>query len=359
MKEWSLEKEQYYLGKIKDVFIGYASDPSIREGAASGGIVSALLIYLLDNNVIDGTLVSRTVIKEGTLESETFIAKTREQILSCRSSIYFEFNPINPKTIGKMIKFNGRIAVVGLPCDLRILKEFCAKDEALSKKIVLTIGLFCGHNSKKELIFRVLAKKDISIEDMKSLVFRKGRWRGQTHIMLKDGTTLTFPFQHFSTYQNIYILSADKCISCSDHTSEEADIATGDIWISAMKEEPIKHSIFLSRNEKGSKILSEAIKNNILVAKSADAKTVFLSNKRSLIYHKAISARARISSLFGKKIKVTGNEPKARWNELVAVFMVIALAKLCVSERGKNFVFTLPQLIIWGYLVIFKLLTNF
>lgn len=65
MKEWSLEKEQYYLGKIKDIFIGYASDPSIREGAASGGIVSALLIYLLNNNVTDGALVSRTVIKEG------------------------------------------------------------------------------------------------------------------------------------------------------------------------------------------------------------------------------------------------------------------------------------------------------
>lgn len=359
MLNWSTEKELFYLGKVHDVYLGYSADPTIRNGAASGGIVSTLLIRLLEDKKIDGALVSRCFTNNGILEAETFIAKSRMDILSCQSSIYFDFKFITLKLHKEIQQFDGKIAVVGLPCNLRAIKRLSKNDENLNKKIVVTIGLFCGHNSKKELVLKVLNKKQIYQEDIASFTFRKGLWRGETHVTIKNGTIIKFPFQHFSVYQNMHILSADKCMVCTDHTAELSDISTGDIWTRSAKKYSIKHSIFFSRNENGSNILSGAIQDKAIIAYPSNIKTVFQANKRALIYHKAISARSLAGALFGKKIKTSGTEPKARWNEFLAAIMVNGIHKICSNRKGRKLLFSLPRQVIWCLLAIFKLITNF
>jgi len=357
--KWNLQKERYYLGPVRDVYKGYANDPKIREGAASGGIVSALLIELLEKGEINGALVSRCVVRDGSLRAETVLATSRSQILNCRTSIYFDFTGLRQELIEKIKDVDGKIAVVGLPCDLRRMRRSMAKDARLSDKVQVLIGLFCGHNSQKELILRVLGQKGIREQDVVSLTFRKGLWRGRTHVELKNGKEINFPFQHYSVYQNLHILAADKCSACTDHTAELADISTGDIWIQPMKKMPVKHSIFLSRSPEGRRILLNAIREKKIHGEAVDAKTAFNSNKRGLIYHKALAARARMAPVFGRRLKLSGNEAKARWNEIAAAMMVFSLQRLCHSHRGKDLLFRLPRRIVWSCLVIFKLVTSF
>lgn len=248
---------------------------------------------------------------------------------------------------------------MGLPCDLRKLQKICHKDRALAEKIELTIGLFCGHNSKKELMERVLHTKKIPLENVENICFRKGLWRGQTHVMLKNGREITFPFKHFSTYQNMHILSAEKCFYCADHTAETADIAAGDIWVSEMKKQPIKHSVFISRTERGDAHLLGAINDRTITCEGIDIERVFQSNKRALIYHKAIRARALVGRIAGKKLYIKGKYPKARWNEILAAVLVAVVWKVCRWKRGRDLIFALPRGIVWCYLVVFKILTNF
>jgi len=357
--KWNLQKERYYLGPVRDVYKGYANDLEIREGAASGGIISALLIDLLEKGEINGALVSRCVVKDGPLRAETVLATSRSQILNCRTSIYFDFKSLRQELLEKTKDFDGKIAVAGLPCDLRRLRRLMAKDARLSDKVHVLIGLFCGHNSQKDLILRVLGQKGIHEQDIVSLTFRKGLWRGRTYVELKNGREINFPFQHYSVYQNLHILAADKCAACTDHTAELADISTGDIWIQSMKKMPVKHSIFLSRSPEGTRILLNAIEEGKIRGEAVDAEMAFNSNKRGLIYHKALAARARMAPVFGKRLKLSGNEAKARWNEMAAAMMVYGLQRLCRSRLGKERLFRLPRRIVWGWLVVFKLLTSF
>lgn len=357
--KWNLQKERYYLGSVGDVYKGYANDQKIREGAASGGIVSALLIDLIEKGEISGALVSRSMVKDGSIMAETILATSRSQILECRTSIYFDFTSLRQELIEKIKGIDGKIAVVGLPCDLRRMRRLMAKDARLSDNVCVLIGLFCGHNSQKELILRVLGQKGIGEQDVVSLIFRKGLWRGRTHVELKNGKEISFPFQHYSVYQNLHILAADKCAACIDHTAELGDISVGDIWIQSMKKEPVKHSIFLSRTPEGRRILLNAIRENKIHGEAVVAKTAFNSNKRGLIYHKALAARARIAPVFGRRLKLSGKEGKARWNEMAAAMMVFGLQRLCRSRRGREVLFRLPRRVVWGWLVVFKLLTSF
>lgn len=359
MVAWNMEQERYYLGNIRETRVGYAADPGIRNGAASGGLVSALLIHLLESGAIDGALVSRCIVKNSDLASETFVARTRSEILSCRTSIYFDFDPLDARTFDEIAGFDGRIAVVGLPCNLRKLSRARAGDDALDQKIALTIGLFCGHNSKKELIHRVLAKKEIDLADVAAFSFRKGLWRGRTRITLKNGSEISFPFQHFSVYHNGHILAADKCRACRDLTAELADVSTGDIWTPRAKKESIKHSVFIGRTEAGCAALASASGEGVIVADDVDSKAVFRANNRALTYHKAIRARAMAAALFNKTLKVPADARKARWNEFLAALALYAVQALASGEKGKELIFRLPRRVVWLYLAFFKLMMQF
>ncbi|MBN1563207.1 MAG: coenzyme F420 hydrogenase, partial [Anaerolineae bacterium] len=51
--------ENWLTGHVRQMFIGYATDEAIRRRAASGGIITRTLIYLLEQGRIDGAVVVR------------------------------------------------------------------------------------------------------------------------------------------------------------------------------------------------------------------------------------------------------------------------------------------------------------
>ena len=351
-----------YLGELTSQHMGYSNDSEIRTDAASGGLVSNILIYLLENKYIDGALVSKLKMQNGKITPETFIAKTRKQILDARTSIYFSF-PIL-KNFSLINDFEGKLAVVGLPCQLNAIKTICKNNKNLDKKIVFKIGLFCGHTSNKRLLDLYLQKKKIREEDISKFIFRKGHWRGKTYIDLKNSEKKVYPFQDYSIYQNLFICSERACIHCSDHTAESSDISVGDVWDKKFKKLNIKHSVLLVRNKKSESIIKEMTKKSKLNLKSISKIDVFNAQRRSLIFHKNINARSKIGKYFGFKIKENPKTLiKTRWNDIIAAAIILINIKLSTDRRyAKRFnkiLFKMPKPILFIYLVLFKLLTNF
>jgi len=344
----------YYLGKFNKCYWGYSNNPRIRSKAASGGIVSTILIYLLNNNYIDGALVSKLIVENNKITSKTFIATTPKEILDCRTSIYFNIPLLS--YLEEIKKFKGKLAIVGLPCDITNFKR--VEKNLKRKKPIFYVGLFCGHNSQKELLYRVLKKKNIDITKINNFIFRKGLWRGRTHIEFKDSSKTSFKFQNFSVYQNLHFLSLKKCIYCSDHFSEEADITCGDIWLDSFKKRNIKHSAFVTRNQKADDIIQEMIQEGVIKAQKINPLMICRAQKRALTFHKSINARSIVGKLFGINIKKNKRD-KARWNDLIAAFIILLNHKISESTKLKNILFKIPKPIITLYLYFFKILTNF
>ena len=132
--------------------------------------------------------------------------------------LVMKFDPVEEVFILMLIRpggdvdhFEGRLAVVGLPCHLKALNRICDRNLNINKKIVMKIGLFCGHNSDKKLLYKVLEKKKISIGDINAFLFRRGRWRGQMRIVLNDNKIIEFPFSHYSVYRNLNSVFLKRC----------------------------------------------------------------------------------------------------------------------------------------------------
>ncbi len=351
------QTKEYYLGKYQEGRIGYSLDKKLRAGAASGGVVSSVLVHLLETDQIQGALVTKIITKKGRLQGRTFIAKNRREILSARTSVYFEADVLS--RLNDIRKFKGRVAIVALPCQIRALRKLLKSDRALSTKIEFIIGLFCGHASQKSLLIDVLQKKGIEKSFIKDFKFRTGLWRGKTNIVLKNGKRISFPYRDYGTYQNLFFDSLDKCMACTDQTAELADLSCGDVWDLSYRSSAIKHSSVLVRSNDAKSLISEMVKNNKLYLPEVALNKIFNAQRRALIFHKHIKARAKLTKyILGFKIPYSDKE-RARINDYLAAFMVLTNIKMAKTELGRKFVFLLPRSL-WGfYLLFFKALTNF
>ncbi len=66
-----------FIGHYKKIYTGFSKDPEIRLNAASGGIISTILIWLLEKKMIDGAVVLGMSEEEPWL-TKPFIATTKE-----------------------------------------------------------------------------------------------------------------------------------------------------------------------------------------------------------------------------------------------------------------------------------------
>ena len=351
-------QKKMFLGDITNCYLGYSNNAIIRQNSASGGVITQMIITLLKTKQIEGALLCRSVVINKKISYEVKIITNPDEVMKYSSSVYYNVPLL--KMIPEIKQFNGRLAFVGLPCHINALQKKIQHDRSLAEKVTLIIGLFCGHNSRKELVVDVLRKKGISECDVSRLIYRKGHWRGNMVVSLADGTMISFPFEHFSIYQNLFCDSLIKCLHCFDHTSEHADISCGDAWLPYLKNDPIKHSVIITRNENSNRILCDVRRHGDLFLMQIEPEIVFESQRRSIIFHKSIEARSKVGRFFGYAIACPKNYSlRARWNDYLSAFIILLIVKCCSNNVGRKLFLIIPRIILYPLLYAFKFLTNF
>jgi hypothetical protein len=87
---------------------------------------------------------------------------------------------------------------------------------------------------------------------------------------------------------------------------------------------------------------------------------VFESQRRALLYHKAIEARSRVGEWFGYKIGYPSEyENTSRWNDYLSAAIALSNIKMSYNSKARAILHLVPRQILFLYLLLFKLLTNF
>ncbi len=350
MRNWTNEEIQRYLGNHRDCYLTHAKDDAVRDGAASGGTTSAMLIAMLEDGVVDGVLVWRMVTDQDEPLCEPFIATTREEVLSARGSKYTSIN--FPRQALPLIKsFEGQLAVLTLPCDASYLRRKIKASPEIGEKVACIVTLFCGHNSEPELTKIITRRHGMEWKDVESFKYRTGSWRGTLTMVAKDGREVQIPTRTFTHYQNLHFFSERKCLNCTDHFGFDSDIATGDIWSLDAKKHDIKPTLMVIRTDAGQKAADAALPH--LEAKAVPASTVVGGNSRGMTYHYQISARAKAAKRFGIKIKDPLRLPVTPLDELVASIGVFNYW-LSHHEKYSKLIEKIPMKGIEAYIYLFK-----
>jgi coenzyme F420 hydrogenase subunit beta len=292
------------IGHYNNLYFGFANDYETRFSGASGGIASALLIYALENGIIDGALVLGFEEEDG-LKTKPFIAKSRDEVLAANGSKYIT-SAIN-KGVREILNSNGRFAVVGLPCDIQAIRKMEMHNTKLREKIVFCIGLFCANSNTIFGTEYFLRQNGINPAEVNKIKYRAGGWPGQIMVKLKNGEECFFKRGTTETNRQKRLLFSSafhydfmipRCFLCPDHSAELSDISLADPWLQEMKQsEKIGKSMIISRNKIGDSIIIGALHANKINLDTLSFET--LKSAQNYGFKLGAGTRIRIRSLLG------------------------------------------------------------
>jgi coenzyme F420 hydrogenase subunit beta len=291
------------LGNYIDCYVGYSNDSNIRYSCSSGGVATHLLVFALEKNLIDAALVTR-MKKDSPLESEAFIARTKEDIISASKSKYCPV-AVN-EALKKIINEDGKFAVVGLPCHIHGIRKAESFNPELKKKIVLHIGLMCAHTISFLGTEFLLEKMSIDKEQVVKLDYRGRGWPGSMSIYFKNNSSLTIPYiGGWNAYWPLFssfFFTPWRCIMCPDMTNELADISLGDAYLPELKREKVGQSIIVTRTEIAEHLLHLMSSTKAISIKHIDYTRVKQAQAPPLKFKKKdLNARLFLLNAFGKQ----------------------------------------------------------
>jgi coenzyme F420 hydrogenase subunit beta len=257
-------------------YVSHSLDQNLRYNSASGGLVSQILIYALEQGLIDGALVTR-MNSANPLESEAFIAKSAKEIVEASKSKYC---PVAANYALKDIMHeSGRFAVVGLPCHLHGIRKAEQMFPELRKKIVLHLGLMCSHMVSFAGTEFVIEKLHIKKDQIQDITYRGNGWPGTMNIKTAQATTSIPLVGNWRSYWPVFssfLYTPMRCTMCPDQLAELADISLGDAWLPEFRSDRIGKSILVTRTQYA---------NNLLTKLQADGKISLSPSSQEKVKH--------------------------------------------------------------------------
>ncbi len=207
------------IGVSSDIVLVRATDPEILELGQDGGLVSALLVWALEHDVVDAALVSELEGDGSTWKAVPGLATTRAEVLAASGSRYTY--SANPLAYRRAIESGAeRIALVGMGCQASAPPVMKARKAGkIARRLSLTIGLMCS-KTFDDAIFPELfeARYGISRPDIEKMNIK-----GVFQVWTRDGAYHEIPLKEAQAW------TREGCKACPDFAAEHADISTGGI----------------------------------------------------------------------------------------------------------------------------------
>lgn len=218
------------LGTIQRACIGHAADPEIRRRGASGGVVTQLLVHLLETGRIRGALVA---VEDPVQPARGLglIARNREQLLSAAQSRYTTTPSLH--ALYDIRDEDGPFAMVGLPCQIHSLRKRQLVDSRWKTRVPIAIGLVCHYNLPMDSSKLAAALMTPEGAQVIHTQFRAKDVTGWPHNTLEmtfsNGTKWRSPHGPKETFNIIAMVSSlGRCLTCLDAGAEFSDLTVGD-----------------------------------------------------------------------------------------------------------------------------------
>lgn len=340
------EPEDSRLGNYIRCYTGHSTDYEIRYNSASGGLLTAVLLFALQRGIIDGALVTR-MKKDNPLEPEPFIARTKEEIIEASKSKYC---PVPANVVLKeILKENGKFAVVGLPCHIHGIRKAEAINKKLKDRIVLHMGLFCHHAPTFLATEFTLNRNKIKKEEIKEISYRGEGWPGAMRISLESGDVLLLLHDYWVDGFGNYTFPT-RCTLCCDMFCELPDISFGDAWLPEFDDDKVGKSIIVCRSKAGEDILQRAFAEGMIELNEISGSKVVDTQPNMLPFKKVgFERRAFLFKLLGRKVPSYNTEFIDR--KVIGEIFIYYLASLPFQLLFYIGVYIASKPFLWGILL--------
>jgi coenzyme F420 hydrogenase subunit beta len=242
------------FGVYRRMVIARTRDKKIREVCQDGGVVTSLLLYALENEIIDGAAVSGTD-PEKPLMAIPRLATSEEELIASAGTRYTYSPNLFAFKEGVDLR-KERIAFVGTPCQILAIRKIQALPlNRFAKRLNITVGVFCSECFSYEGLANKLIKEELGISPGK---VKRMNIKGKLIISTVDGDVKSVPLKEAKKYAN-------SCVnSCPDFSAELADISVGGLGLEGW-------TFTILRTERGEALFDEAASKDLLETRPVDA----------------------------------------------------------------------------------------
>lgn len=333
----------WLTGIIQNVYTGFSKVETVRRSSSSGGVLTQVLCYLLDEGLIDAAIL----VKQGQPTPENagvFIARCADDIKSASQSIYIPVS--NLDVLSKLID-NERYAITCLPeqsAAIRVLQQSGHKQANLIKYI---LGPYTGTALESESIQVFKSINGITKKDLvTSLKWRAGEWPGYLEIITESGRVVRSPKIYYNFLIPFFV--AQLSLQSMDFANEFADLAVGDAWSPVFEKQGKGFSVVVSRNKEmddiltqmASKGLLDLTKENISVAGEMHGHMIDFKKRGSFI-------RNQFRRLLGFNAPSYGYRPSnIPISRYIVEFVISTIFILGKTRLFRGILFILPESIL-------------
>ena len=280
------------LGDYKKCYAGYSTDLQVRKKSSSGGLISEILFFLINEKLIDGAIVTK-MNHRNPLLPEPFIAKSVDDISLSSGSKYC---PVPLNTALRQANDSNNYAYVGLPCHIKGLRKI---QSLISLKTELVLGIVCNHTPTLNSIEFVMSTLSVSDKMISKISFRGGGWPGEMLIQLHDGNEIAIPYHSELYWGFIYswFFWPKRCSVCKDKICSNADISFMDAWHQNYSKDKKGTSFIIVRNDHANYLIKKAVQKGKIYLKEIDPEEIIESQKMNIYYKTVDKRRAYLKTI--------------------------------------------------------------
>lgn len=275
------------FGPALELWEGFAVDPEVRYKASSGGILSALALYCLEQENM-AFVLHAGMDESSPWENRTVQSRTKHDILSRAGSRYAPASPC--EGLRKIEESDRPCVFIGKPCDATAAMALRRERPELDKKLGLVLTFFCAGTPSTEGTKDLIKDLGFDQDQVGEVRYRGEGWPGEFKVRSKDGSRES-ALSYERSWGKLTSYRPLRCNICPDGLGRIADISCGDAWESYGGQGDQGRSIVLVRTLRGQEILHRALKMRYVELTPIEPTAVFKAQKNLL---------ARRRELFGR-----------------------------------------------------------
>ena len=299
------DREQVSIwDKRKGVYAGWAADAAVRRQASSGGVLTAISIYMLESGLVDA-VIHVVADADNPAATKCQVSTTKEQIIAGCGSRYSISCPW--LSLSSCVEQGKKYAAIGKPCDIAALRNLKNLDSRY-ENIIYLLSFFCAGLPSAQANDKLLKELGCGMGNCVSLTYRGNGWPGYATAVDGEGKT------HQMEYSKAWggILGRDVhpyCRLCIDGIGVAADISCGDGWY--MTEDGREpdfteregRNVVFTRTDAGEDLYQRAVAANVICSEIwEDMGQLRIIQKYQYTRRATMSAKVKAYKLFGRTV---------------------------------------------------------
>ncbi len=287
------------LGHWNGMWAAHSASADVIEHASSGGVMTEIAAHLLENGLVNGVVTTRMTYGSPGPRPETFIARSRAELLAAQGSKYCPVPAV--AALADPGALPGPVAFIGTPCQIAAVRMIQRVRPEWKERVPYTIGNFCGGFRDFREMHRLIRKYGLAPERVVRFRYRGGGQPGSLLIEDDAGRVVTRPYPDYVRETGYTKLR--RCLLCVDATAELADFSCGDAWLDRFMHDANPWSIVMTRTCAARKILEDLDRLGVITTAALSPDEVRHSQRINLTSKKHRQhARRRLYRWMGRQV---------------------------------------------------------